>query len=113
MSADSKSTFCTVPGCGRPHRARGYCRTHYARWRASGDARPEVPIGAVRRAQAAEPTPVVAHPVALKRRLRGLPPVSRHERLLALADLAERAGAEGWDARRFEREQAKVLGGRQ
>jgi len=49
----------------------------------------------------------------LKRRLRGLPPVSRHERLLALADLAERAGVEGWDARRFEREQAKVLGGRQ
>lgn len=24
-----KSTVCQVPGCGRPHRARGYCAMHY------------------------------------------------------------------------------------
>lgn len=24
---------CTIDGCERPHDARGYCRTHYTRWR--------------------------------------------------------------------------------
>lgn len=23
---------CTIPGCDRPYRARGWCATHYARW---------------------------------------------------------------------------------
>src|ERR1700693_346846 len=23
---------CTVPGCGRPHKARGYCAAHLQRW---------------------------------------------------------------------------------
>jgi hypothetical protein len=28
---------CTVDGCNRPHDARGYCNTHYRRWRLYGD----------------------------------------------------------------------------
>lgn len=28
---------CTVPGCDRMARARGYCPKHYKRWRATGD----------------------------------------------------------------------------
>lgn len=38
---DSASTFCTVDGCDRPHRARGLCSMHYKRDAlASGRARP-------------------------------------------------------------------------
>lgn len=29
-------TVCTVPGCDRPLRARGWCTTHYARWQRTG-----------------------------------------------------------------------------
>lgn len=32
----SKKT-CTVDGCGKPHYGRGFCSTHYARYRKSGD----------------------------------------------------------------------------
>jgi len=28
---------CTIPDCGRPFHARGYCRSHYERWRRLGD----------------------------------------------------------------------------
>lgn len=28
---------CCIDGCDRPHEARGWCKTHYARWRANGD----------------------------------------------------------------------------
>lgn len=28
---------CSVPGCGRPHRSRGYCALHYTRWLSNGD----------------------------------------------------------------------------
>lgn len=27
---------CTITGCGRPLRARGWCATHYSRWRRNG-----------------------------------------------------------------------------
>lgn len=37
---------CTVPGCGRPLAARGWCLTHYRRWRRDGDPRPATPIRA-------------------------------------------------------------------
>lgn len=30
--------ICSVEGCARPHYGRGYCRPHYRRWRAHGDA---------------------------------------------------------------------------
>lgn len=28
--------YCSVPECGRPHRARGLCGTHYRRWHKHG-----------------------------------------------------------------------------
>ncbi|MCY7341683.1 MAG: hypothetical protein LH603_07510 [Pseudonocardia sp.] len=35
---------CTVSGCGRPHKAHGYCRTHYRRGQRHGDPLAAVPI---------------------------------------------------------------------
>lgn len=35
---------CSVPHCERPAQARGWCSTHYARWRLHGDLREEEPI---------------------------------------------------------------------
>lgn len=29
--------ICTVPECGQPHDAKGYCHSHYKRWRLHGD----------------------------------------------------------------------------
>jgi HNH endonuclease len=28
---------CSVPGCDRPHVARGWCKLHYYRWKRAGD----------------------------------------------------------------------------
>lgn len=37
--------FCTVPGCGRPHAAKGLCAAHYKRkWR-GGPLDADVPVG--------------------------------------------------------------------
>jgi hypothetical protein len=33
----TKSTRCSVPECGRPVTARGWCNKHWKRWRRSGD----------------------------------------------------------------------------
>ena len=35
---------CTLPGCGRPHLARGYCRAHYLRWQRHGTPQPQIPV---------------------------------------------------------------------
>lgn len=35
---------CSIPGCARPHLARGFCRAHYLRWRRTGDPRAEAPV---------------------------------------------------------------------
>jgi hypothetical protein len=32
---------CSIPNCGRPFIARGYCHTHWKRWKTYGDARRE------------------------------------------------------------------------
>jgi hypothetical protein len=31
------SRICTIPDCGKPHVARGYCGKHYQRWNKHGD----------------------------------------------------------------------------
>lgn len=31
------SRLCSIPDCGKPHVAGGYCNKHYKRWRAHGD----------------------------------------------------------------------------
>ena len=36
--------MCSVEGCNRPHKARGYCDAHYKRVLAHGDPRADVPI---------------------------------------------------------------------
>lgn len=36
--------MCSVEGCERPHKARGYCAAHYKRVLATGDPRPDEPI---------------------------------------------------------------------
>ncbi|MGA0604875.1 HNH endonuclease [Phenylobacterium sp. VNQ135] len=28
---------CSIEGCGKPHKARGWCRQHYERWQDHGD----------------------------------------------------------------------------
>lgn len=37
MPAHRKAWVCSVEGCGNPHSARGWCHTHYGRWRRHGD----------------------------------------------------------------------------
>ncbi len=32
MPQQTLHEFCTVEGCGRPHKGRGYCNAHYARF---------------------------------------------------------------------------------
>lgn len=36
---------CSIEGCERPHKARGWCPGHYSRWLATGEVRPELPLG--------------------------------------------------------------------
>lgn len=38
---------CSVEGCGRPVRARGWCFSHYTRW-SKGDLMADVPIGGIK-----------------------------------------------------------------
>lgn len=43
---------CSVAGCDRAQRTRGWCHAHYQRWRVHGDVRAEVPIRAIGRCEA-------------------------------------------------------------
>lgn len=43
---------CTIPGCSRRLLARGYCDTHYARWRKHGDPHTVLPQGPPRKTAA-------------------------------------------------------------
>ncbi|MGH3614418.1 MAG: hypothetical protein ACRDRK_17880 [Pseudonocardia sp.] len=44
LDGDVEVRLCAIPGCGRPHLARGWCRPHYVRWQRHGDPLAEVPI---------------------------------------------------------------------
>lgn len=35
---------CDYEGCAKPHYGKGWCSTHYARWRTTGDPAPAAPI---------------------------------------------------------------------
>jgi hypothetical protein len=37
MPTDSNTKICSIPGCGKFVRARGYCAAHYNRWNRTGD----------------------------------------------------------------------------
>ena len=43
MTAHKK--VCKVEGCGRVHRARGWCDTHYRRWKVHSELFPDIPVG--------------------------------------------------------------------
>lgn len=40
IALDMASEPCSVPGCTRPYRCKGYCHLHYQRWRKTGDPGP-------------------------------------------------------------------------
>jgi hypothetical protein len=44
LDGDVEVRLCTIPGCGRLHLARGWCRPHYVRWQRHGDPLAAVPI---------------------------------------------------------------------
>lgn len=35
---------CSIDGCERPRRVRGWCNAHWKRWESTGDTRPGVPL---------------------------------------------------------------------
>lgn len=39
---------CSVPGCGRRIRARGWCATHWDRWNKHGDVQAHIPVRSLR-----------------------------------------------------------------
>lgn len=44
MSNKVSTRKCSVPDCGRKHRAKGFCFTHYTRYKKHGDAKPSRPV---------------------------------------------------------------------
>jgi len=54
---------CTIVGCLRPYRARGYCHLHYRRWMAKGDPGPveTIPTGGYRPGAGEKPGPANHH----------------------------------------------------
>lgn len=45
------SVPCSVSGCTRRAKTRGWCSAHYERWRVHGDIEPEKPVGKLPRVQ--------------------------------------------------------------
>lgn len=41
--AEQPKPDCTVDGCGKPQTCRGWCDTHYSRWKRTGDVRADKP----------------------------------------------------------------------
>lgn len=40
----AESPICSIEGCEHPHKARGWCRGHWERWRKTGDPEPDIPL---------------------------------------------------------------------
>lgn len=60
--------LCSVPGCGRPQVARGWCDPHRSRVRSGAGLQPHIPIGALSRRSpnlVADLTDLLAHGVPL------------------------------------------------
>lgn len=95
---------CTVPGCDLPCNARGWCSTHYHRWRRHGD-----PLAVFRDGIPARPRPLPFAPVdtwarynevsrdALALRLR---PDSALRTAWRWVDRARESGLSVWEADR-------------
>lgn len=102
---------CVVHRCDRPAASYGYCDAHYLRVRRHGHPQADVPIRVVNRSghePLDEPVNLTeAHPVAAARLAAGLPPRTRVERLLALAELAESRPSPG----EYEAQRARILEG--
>lgn len=76
---------CSVPGCDRPHQARGFCGAHYKRVLATGDPRADEPIreaegkGTIRNGYRN-----VSVPIELRHLVGGVHWVGEHRLLMAL-----------------------------
>lgn len=88
---------CSIEGCDQPHDARGWCKTHYMRWRSNGD-----PLVVKR---------VHRHPTEAVRRAK----VNEAKRRWRLANPEKMASARAsWEAanpetrRRYRRERKKL-----
>jgi hypothetical protein len=83
---------CTVNGCDRPARTRGYCDGHYRRWRDCGDVYAEVPLGAAPQGTGNGLRGLYPDEVAIERAVMGDPPddLTATERAAAVAVLAAR-----------------------
>ena len=42
------NSICSIPLCGKPRVARGWCAGHYSRWKYHGDVNPDAPLGSTR-----------------------------------------------------------------
>lgn len=66
----SRREVCSVDGCPKPVRARGWCRDHYYRWKRNGDpvggrTPPGEPLAFFQRAMATETDECIIWPYAL------------------------------------------------
>lgn len=51
IGVDVPKRTCSVDGCDRGYKAKGFCAVHYDRWLATGDPDPGRPVGAYRAAR--------------------------------------------------------------
>jgi hypothetical protein len=79
-------TPCTVEGCGRLARARGWCLAHYKRWQKHGDVRADVPLrGAAGTQHVNKGYRIVCVPPSDRWLTRGLTKEAEHRLVMARA----------------------------